>query len=85
MFHRILIAPFALALALTGCDVDQTQEGRLPEVEVRGGQLPRFDVDTAEIDVHTEQRRVEVPDVDVEVHRRETTVTVPAVDVRMPD
>lgn len=58
-----LFAPLAIALA--ACDVDQTQEGELPEVEVKGGQMPEFDVETADVDVGTKQTTVEVPDVDI--------------------
>ena len=64
-----LAAP--LALGLTACDVDQTEEGSLPEVE--GGNLPEYDVEGPDVDVGTEE--VEVPD----------TVTVPTVDVDGPD
>lgn len=58
-----IIAPLAVALA--ACDVDQTQEGELPDVEVEGGQMPEFDVETADVDVGTKTTTVEVPDVDV--------------------
>ena len=60
-----LIAPFALGLA--ACDVDQTKEAELPEVEVKGGQAPEFDVETAEVEVGTEEKTIEVPDVDVKM------------------
>lgn len=58
-----LAATFALGLA--ACDVDQTQEGEMPEVDVQGGQMPEFDVETADVDVGTKETTVEVPDVDV--------------------
>ena len=58
-----LIAPLAIGLA--ACDVDQTQEGEMPEVEVTGGQMPEYDVETADVDVGTEEKVIEVPDVDV--------------------
>ncbi|HSJ78823.1 MAG TPA: hypothetical protein VK913_08840 [Erythrobacter sp.] len=58
-----LIAPFALGLA--ACDVDQTQEGEMPEVNVEGGQMPEFDVETADVDIGTKETTVEVPDVDI--------------------
>ena len=60
-----VIAPFAVALA--ACDVDQTKEAELPEVEVKGGQVPEFDVETADVDVSTKTTTVEVPDVDVKM------------------
>ena len=58
-----LVLPFAMGLA--ACDVDQTQEGEMPEVEVTGGQMPEFDVETADVDVGTKETTVEVPDVDI--------------------
>lgn len=63
-------APLALvgAFALTACDVDQTQEGEVPDVDVNasGGALPEYDVDTADVDVGTENKTVEVPTLDVD-------------------
>ena len=58
-----LALPFAMGLA--ACDVDQTQEGEMPEVEVKGGQLPEYDVETAEVEVGTKEETIEVPDVKV--------------------
>ena len=55
----------SLLLALSACDVEQTEEGELPEVDVQGGEMPDFDVDAADVDVGTEERVVEVPTVDV--------------------
>ena len=66
-----LIAPLAIGLA--ACDVDQTQEGELPEVEVTGGQMPEYDVETADVDVGTEKKTVEVPDVDITMPDAEGT------------
>lgn len=60
-----LIVPFALGLA--ACDVDQTKEGEMPDVEVSGGNLPEYDVETADVDVGTKTTTVEVPTVDVEM------------------
>lgn len=60
-----LIAPFALGLA--ACDVDQTEEGEMPEVNVEGGNMPEYDVETADVDVGTEEKTVEVPTIDVDV------------------
>jgi hypothetical protein len=61
----------ALALALFGsfasgaCRVRQTQEGKVPDVEVKGGQVPKYDVDAPDVEVKTEKREVEVPVVKV--------------------
>ncbi len=64
------MAPAALmiaALGLAACDVEQTEEGSLPEVDIEAeaGSMPEYDVDTADVDVGTEEKTVTVPDVDV--------------------
>ncbi|SDS55557.1 hypothetical protein SAMN05216421_1739 [Halopseudomonas xinjiangensis] len=74
IFYRKWIAPAAIltaALGLAACDVEQTEEGSMPDVDVsaEGGNMPEYDVDAADVDVGT----------------REKTVTVPDVDVTMPD
>lgn len=51
----------ALAFGLAACDVKQTQEGKLPDVEVKDGQVPKYDVDAADVDVKTEEKVIEVP------------------------
>lgn len=53
------------ALALSACDVDQTEEGDAPNVTVEEGNLPEYDVDAADVSVGTEEVTVDVPDVDV--------------------
>ena len=59
----------ASSLALAGCDVDQTKEGELPDVDVNatGGELPEFNVEGPEVNVGTENKTVEVPTIDVDV------------------
>jgi hypothetical protein len=54
--------------ALAACDVDQTKEGELPEVEVNasGGQLPEFEVEGPTVNVGTENKTIQVPTVDVD-------------------
>ena len=56
----------AAALAVTACDVEQTEEGEMPNVEVEGGNMPEYDVDTPEVEVRTEERTVDVPVVETE-------------------
>lgn len=63
LIATILIVP--LAMGLVACDVDQTEEGEMPDVEVSGGNMPEFDVETADVDVGTKTTTVEVPTVDV--------------------
>ena len=61
------IAATGFAPSLAACDVDQTEEGDMPEVSVEGGNLPEYDVDAPEVDVDTGTTTVEVPTVDVDV------------------
>ena len=64
-------------MLLVACDVDQTQEARMPDVDVdaKAGQVPKYDV------VQTQKGKL--PDVDVKV----TGGQVPKydVDVKVPD
>jgi len=57
------------ALSLAACDVDQTEEGEMPEVSVEEGNMPEYDVEPMDVDVETgtETQTVEVPTVDVDV------------------
>lgn len=77
----------AAAGLLAGCNVEQTEEGRLPDVDVdaRGGELPEFDVDAPDVDVGTREAEIDVPDVDVDVDTQRETVTVPDIDVQAPE
>jgi len=56
-------------LAVAACDVDQTKEGEMPDVDVNasGGQLPEFNVEGPAVNVGTENKTVEVPTVDVDI------------------
>lgn len=65
MHTKLGAVAMILALPLAACDVDQTQEGELPEVE--GGQLPEYDVETGDIDVTEDTATIIVPDVDIDV------------------
>ncbi|QIK41151.1 hypothetical protein [Pontivivens nitratireducens] len=47
-------------------DLNQTQDGELPNVEVTGGEMPEYDVDAGDVDVGTTERTVTVPTVDLE-------------------
>ncbi len=78
----ISVAPF-LALAIVGCDVDVEDKGKLPDVDVEGGEAPELDVRGPDVDVEAEKETIEVPDVDVETEEKE--VTVPDVDVDLPE
>ena len=55
-------------LAVAACDVDQTKEGELPNVDVNatGGQLPEYNVEGPQVNVGMENKTVQVPTVDVD-------------------
>lgn len=54
-------------LGMAGCDVEKTEEGEMPEVNVEGGKMPEYDVDTPDVDVGTKEKTVTVPDIDVDM------------------
>lgn len=78
---------FAIALltsgALYACDVDQTKEGKMPEVNVTEGEMPEYEVEGPDVKVGTETKEIEVPEVEMKTEKKE--VEVPSVDVDMPD
>ena len=74
-------AATATLFSLASCDVKQTQEAKAPEVTVKEGQMPKYDVDTAKVSVDSKQTEVTVPKVTTE----QKTVTVPDVNVTMPN
>ncbi len=53
-------------IGLAACDVEQTEEGDMPEISVEEGNMPEYDVDTADVEIGTETETVEVPTIDVE-------------------
>lgn len=61
----LILVP-AIVLGLAACDVKQTEEGKLPDVDVEGGQAPKFDVDAGDVDVGTEKKEITTPTVDVD-------------------
>ena len=77
----VCTAATALVLSLASCRVKQTQEAKAPEVEVKEGQMPKYDVDPAKVTVQPEKKEITVPKVTTE----QKTITVPDVDVTMPD
>ena len=58
----------ASCLGLVACNVDQTKEGEMPDVDVNatGGQLPEYNVEGPTVNVGTENKTVQVPTVDVD-------------------
>ncbi len=67
MRKRLLTMTLAplFALAMGACTAQKTQEGEAPDVDVEGGQLPKYDVEPADVDIGTDTTTVEVPTVDV--------------------
>lgn len=78
-----LLLAATLILPLAACQVRQTEEGELPEVEVQGGNMPEYDVDAADVEVTTTPTDVTVPDIDVSTQER--TVPMPDVNVIPPE
>jgi hypothetical protein len=76
----IVVVALIAGLALGLLRVDQTQQAELPRLSVSGGQAPKFNVDTATVNVGTEQRTVDVPKIDTE----KKAIDVPTVSVSKP-
>jgi hypothetical protein len=68
-----LLAP-VLAFGLAACDVDKTEEGELPDVDVEGGNLPEYDVKGPDVDVKADTTMVITPDIDVKPPKDTTRV-----------
>jgi Cu/Ag efflux protein CusF len=77
----VCTAATATIFSLASCRVKQTQEAKAPEVEVKEGQMPKYDVDAAKVTIQPEEKEITVPKVTTE----QKTITVPDVDVTMPD
>lgn len=73
-------AAAALLFSVSGCEVKKTQDAKAPEVKIEGGQMPKYDVDTAKVSVDTQKKEVTVPKVTTE----QKTITVPDVHITMP-
>ena len=54
-----------VALSMAACTAEKTEEGEMPEVNVEGGNMPKYDVDPAQVEVGTDTTKVVTPDVDV--------------------
>ncbi len=59
----------AAGLSLAACKVDKTQDGEMPDVKVtsEGGQLPKYEVETAEVKMGTKEVKVDVPTATIEM------------------
>ena len=75
----VVIAVIVGLLFATGFwSADVKKSGALPEVSVKGGELPNVDLDSKEVVVGTKKTEVEVPKVKTETE----TVDVPTVGVK---
>lgn len=57
---------------------DVTKPGALPEVSVKGGALPKIDLESKKVVVGTTKTEVEVPTVETKT----TTIDVPTIGVK---
>ncbi|WP_421134014.1 hypothetical protein [Alteromonas sp. A079] len=86
MMKTKLTAIAALLLTVSACDVNKTESGDLPDVDVDvsadAGELPEYEVNWADIDVGTTTEMVSVPKVVIVTEEEE--VEVPFIDINMP-
>ena len=87
MKKLLVIACLPLILVAAACDVEQTREGEMPDIDVdvssESGQMPKYDVNWADVDIGTRTKTVTVPKLIVV--QEEIQVEVPYIDVTMPD
>jgi len=79
----LLLSAALLTVAATGCKVTKTQEGKLPEVQVKGGQIPKYEVKGPTVDVRTTTKEINVP-TDVTVKTKKKEIKVPEVSITPP-
>ena len=87
-----IFAISSLALAATACDVNKTEDGEMPDVDVESGELPEYEVEKTDdgempdVDVEGgEMPEYDVDTMDVDVKTKTKEVEVPVVDVDMPE
>ncbi|WP_242125277.1 hypothetical protein [Sphingobium sp. Sx8-8] len=61
----IILLLLGAGVATGFIDLQKTQEGRLPEIAVKGGTLPKYEANVAKVEVGKRKETVEVPTVDV--------------------
>lgn len=61
----IILLVLAGGIATGFIDLQKTQDGRLPEVAVKEGALPKYEANVAKVEVGTRKETVDVPTVDV--------------------
>lgn len=72
-FNAALLLLSAFVLGLSACDVQKTQEGEMPkvDVDVKDGQVPKYDVDAADIDMKKKEVTVPTLEYDTPAEQRE--------------
>lgn len=66
MFRKLMtVAALALTVGAVACTAEVEDAGEAPEVEVKGGEMPKVDVDPANVEVTTDTQTVVTPDVNV--------------------
>lgn len=85
---RVILIILVVAAVIVGLlfatgfwSANVTKSGALPEVSVKGGALPKVDMDSKEVVVGTSKTTVDVPKVKTE----KETVSVPTVGVKDDD
>lgn len=61
----IILLVLAGGIATGFIDLQKTQDGRLPEIAVKEGALPKYEANVAKVEVGTRNETVEVPTVAV--------------------
>jgi hypothetical protein len=61
----IILVVLAGGIATGFIDLQKTQDGRLPEIAVKQGALPKYEANVAKVEVGTRNETVEVPTVAV--------------------
>lgn len=66
MFKKLMtMAALALSLGAVACTAEVEQEGKMPDVDVKGGEMPKVDVDPANVEVSSDTQTVVTPEVNV--------------------
>ncbi|HYR09433.1 MAG TPA: hypothetical protein VEQ60_16730 [Longimicrobium sp.] len=66
MFKRLMtVAVLALTMGAVACTAEVEEEGKAPDVDVSGGEMPKVDVDPANVEVSTDTQTVVTPEVNV--------------------
>lgn len=61
----VILLVVGAGIALGFIDLQKTSEGKLPEVSIKQGTLPKYEANVAKVEVGTRNETVEVPTVNV--------------------